>query len=43
VLGRPSVADRAAIEAAMEASYQVLDRVLTGDLQKAMNELPRRA
>jgi len=43
VLGRPSVADRVAIEAAMEASYQVLDRILTGDLQKAMNELHRRS
>ena len=39
VLGRPSKADRDAIEQALEAAADCLDEILQGNLQKAMNRL----
>ena len=39
VLGRPSVSDRVAIEAAMDAALAVIDPILDSELQKAMNHL----
>ena len=43
VLGRPSVADRELIEDAIDASLRELDKIVSGDLQKAMNQLHSRS
>lgn len=39
VLGRPSLADRSAIEEAIEQAIDSLDEIVTGQLQLAMNRL----
>ncbi len=39
VLGRPSQADRSAIDEAIEQAIDSLDEIVAGDLQRAMNRL----
>ncbi len=42
VLGKPTAADREAIEAAIHAALDILPLIVAGDFTKAMNQLHRR-